>query len=176
MITYRVGMAKDESPSKTTGRPLGPTGDAVRKNIAHLRGRMPVTELSARLEAVGRRIPPLGIRRIESGERRVDADDLVALALALDVSPATLLMPETDSPEAPVELVSVAEPVDAHSFWNWLVAAWPLDESGLSVMEFAANSWPKWRQKAPLLEFVGKSNYLNLKQSADSPDGSHGDS
>ncbi|SHW72778.1 Uncharacterised protein [Mycobacteroides abscessus subsp. bolletii] len=84
-------------------------------------------------------------------------------------------MPETDSPEAPVEVVSVAEPVEAHSFWSWLVAAWPLDGSGLSLMEFAANSWPRWRQKAPLLDFVGKSNYLNLKHSADSQDGPHGD-
>lgn len=55
--------------------------------------RMPYTELSERLAALGRPIPVLGLRRIERGERRVDVDDLVALARALNVPPAVLLFP-----------------------------------------------------------------------------------
>ena len=50
-------------------------------------------ELSRRLAELGREIPSLGLRRIEAGERRVDVDDLVALALALDVAPVALLFP-----------------------------------------------------------------------------------
>lgn len=58
-------------------------------------GAMQYQELAERLEKVGRPIPVLGLRRIESEERRVDADDLVALAIVLNVSPVRLLMPYT---------------------------------------------------------------------------------
>lgn len=79
------------------GRQLGPTGEAVRANIRSLRDRERISgaELSARLKKIGRPIPPLGIQRIEAGSRRVDTDDLVALAVALGVSPIRLLMPES---------------------------------------------------------------------------------
>lgn len=55
--------------------------------------RVPYTELSKRLTDLGRPIPVLGLRRIERGERRVDVDDLIALAWALSVPPAALLFP-----------------------------------------------------------------------------------
>lgn len=44
--------------------------------------------------AVGRHLPATGVIKTESGERRVDVDDLVAFALALNVSPLTLLLPD----------------------------------------------------------------------------------
>lgn len=74
------------------------TGRAVAANVKRLREEQNLgyAELSRRLdEQADRDIPPLGLRRIESHERRVDADDLVALAVALSVSPLTLLMPDT---------------------------------------------------------------------------------
>jgi hypothetical protein len=49
-------------------------------------GAMQYQELAERLEKVGRPIPVLGLRRIESEERRVDADDLVDWAIVLGVS------------------------------------------------------------------------------------------
>ena len=55
--------------------------------------RLGYAELSRELAEIGREIPPLGLRRIETGERRVDADDLVALAFVFDVSPLALLLP-----------------------------------------------------------------------------------
>jgi hypothetical protein len=55
------------------------------------------TKLASILEEMGRPIPELGLRRIESGDRRVDVDDLMALAMALGVSPVTLLMPGVHS-------------------------------------------------------------------------------
>lgn len=60
-------------------------------------------ELSARLTKLGRPILPSGITKIEQGKRRVDVDDLVALAVALKVTPTRLLLgpPPTDGPDDP---------------------------------------------------------------------------
>jgi len=102
---------------------LGPTGEAVAHNIATARKwqNLTWTDVSRRLEERGRRIPPLGIRRIEEGERRVDADDLVAIAAALEVSPATLLMPPTSTPDTKA-VASGIEPTDALELWRWITA------------------------------------------------------
>lgn len=67
--------------------PPGQTGERVRVNIAHFREArgMTMLGLSERLKQLGRPIPPLGISRLENGDRRVDVDDLMALAEALDL-------------------------------------------------------------------------------------------
>ncbi len=77
---------------------LGSVGQRVAKEVARLRGSTSVRELSSRLAKLGRPILPSGITKIEQGKRRVDADDLVALAVALQVTPTRLLMgpPPTD--------------------------------------------------------------------------------
>lgn len=76
--------------------------------------RLGYAELSRKLAEMGRDIPPLGLRRIESGERRVDVDDLVALALALEVSPLVLLLPtETSS------LTAARPPWGPEEIWSW---------------------------------------------------------
>jgi transcriptional regulator with XRE-family HTH domain len=87
---------------ETTTR-LGSVGQRVAKEVARLRGRTTVRELSARLTKLGRPILPSGITKIEQGTRRVDADDLVALAVALKVTPTRLLLgpPPTDGPDDP---------------------------------------------------------------------------
>ena len=52
------------------------------------REQLSLQDLSDRLEsAVGRPILPSGISKIEQGDRRVDVDDLVALADALGTAP-----------------------------------------------------------------------------------------
>lgn len=110
-------------------------------------------ELSARLSKLGRPILPSGITKIEQGSRRVDVDDLVALAVALKVTPTRLLLgpPPTDGPDdpaheeawewvdwedsqgnkrAPFPLIRLApelalEPWDA---WPWALGETPLGE------------------------------------------------
>ncbi|BBZ00544.1 hypothetical protein AWC04_15035 [Mycolicibacterium fallax] len=70
-------------------------------------------------------IPPNGISEIENGLRRVDVDDLIALAVALDVSPAVLLMPNPELPDENGEGVvylDPADPLDTKHVWNWLTA------------------------------------------------------
>ena len=62
----------------------------------------------------------IGLRRIEDGDRR-DVDDLMALVGALDVSPITLLMPETAKENDLVEMTGRL-PQSAENVWDWLRA------------------------------------------------------
>ncbi|WP_433608717.1 helix-turn-helix domain-containing protein [Prescottella agglutinans] len=142
--------------------PLGPTGQNVASNLRRLRedANLTYAELGRRLEAVGRPIPTLGLRKIESFERRVDADDLVALALALDISPVTLLMPISDGWElGKVDLTSEVSTAPQR-VWEWLVADYPLNrdagapEPTRSTVEFRMRARPS---DADLMEQLGFS-------------------
>jgi transcriptional regulator with XRE-family HTH domain len=72
---------------------LGPAGHTVAKQIRRIRelDGLSLQELSERLEKIGRPIVPSGLSKIELGNRRVDVDDLVALAAALRTTPNDLL-------------------------------------------------------------------------------------
>ncbi len=126
--------------------PLAATGETVRANVRRLReaSNLGYAELARRLKATGRGIPELGLRRIEEGERRVDADDLMALAVALDVSPITLLMPPTaDADETTATAVG---PVTALRLWQWLAAEMPLaGDTRRDVADFIVRSGPDWQ-------------------------------
>jgi transcriptional regulator with XRE-family HTH domain len=78
----------------------GPVSQQVSHNVSELRRKrgMSLTALSEEMSRVGRPILSTGLSKIETGERRVDVDDLVALALALGVSPARLLLPGREGP------------------------------------------------------------------------------
>lgn len=112
-----------------TAPKLGPTGERVARNVKQLRGRVPVRELSQRLSKVGRPILPSGVTKIEQGSRRVDADDLFALSIALDVTPNRLLLTESADPdEAMVMLLDghIGDSThaatglrDTRSAWQW---------------------------------------------------------
>lgn len=73
--------------------PVGPTGKRVAQNVIQLREAQKMTykDLSRHLSALGQPIAVLGLKRIETCTRRVDVDDLVALATALNVTPTQLL-------------------------------------------------------------------------------------
>lgn len=72
---------------------LGPLGQQLAKNVKALRGSTPLRELEARLRDLGRPILASGLVKLEGGRRRVDIDDLVALARALRVPPILLVLP-----------------------------------------------------------------------------------
>jgi transcriptional regulator with XRE-family HTH domain len=84
---------------------LGALGWTVARHVREYREarNLGYAELSRRLDGLGRRIPPLGLRQIEKGERRVDVDDLDALAQALHIELWLLLMPHRLSPEETIE-------------------------------------------------------------------------
>lgn len=99
----------------------GPAATQVSENIAQLREWRGLTlaELSARLVLLGRPIIATGLHKIEKGTRRVDVDDLVALALALGVTPTRLLLPPAPDPEGgPVELTTKRS-VPWGRAWAW---------------------------------------------------------
>lgn len=74
---------------------IGETGDLVRRRIKETRQhqRLSLAELSTRLTRAGHPILMSGLSKIENGGRRVDVDDLVAVAAALGVPPGVLLSP-----------------------------------------------------------------------------------
>lgn len=137
-------MPKAQGPVQN----LGPIGEQVAENVRRLRGAMSYRELSERLEALGRPIPVLGLSRIESKARRVDADDLVALALALDVTPVRLLLPPqtSEAGDEPVQLTpEVARGWTAA--WRWATGDQPLvdgdeDRPFSEVREFIRRNRP----------------------------------
>lgn len=142
-------MVDDTGDDDRLKRPLGPTGETVRVNIIRLRTqlrRMGYTELSERLKDHGRRIPPLGLRRIENGARRVDADDLFALAVALGVSPVTLLTPDAGEGGEKVAATGVTEKCDVERLWNWVCAHEPIDPD-VQTIEFWIAALPSWKKR-----------------------------
>lgn len=129
-MIWHTRYMTDSKKGMTRVADLGPTGDAVRRQIEKLRLSQNLTyaELSRRLSEFGRPLNTLALRRIEAGARRVDVDDLVALALALQVNPNALLM-ETDLAAADTDERSrvtnnVEHYADVH--WSWLYGIWPL--------------------------------------------------
>lgn len=77
---------------------IGHAGQQVAKNIQLIREnrRLTYVELSQLLAESGRAIPVLGLRRIERGNRRVDVDDLIALATVFGVRPEALWAPPAE--------------------------------------------------------------------------------
>lgn len=102
---------------------IGAVGQRVAANVKHFRGRIGVRELSARMTDLGRPILPSGITKIELGQRRVDADDLVALAVALEVNTNALLMPR--DPEADTAVLTEDYSTTGKRAWRWAVGQSP---------------------------------------------------
>jgi transcriptional regulator with XRE-family HTH domain len=138
----------------------GPTAATVAINVRRLREglNLGLRALAKRLADTGRPLTHTALDKIEREKRRVDVDDLMALAAALDVSPATLLMPDvTPTPvkdklsyrpawDAPVEVTGLPpESVSAHGLWLWLTAQNPPRRHADDTTEFpvwAARSVP----------------------------------
>ncbi|WP_202129048.1 helix-turn-helix domain-containing protein [Pseudarthrobacter sp. ATCC 49987] len=129
----------------------GVTGATTMENLKRARGEMTYAELARRLAALGRPIPSLGLRRIEAGERRVDVDDLMALAVVLGVSPLALLLPhggQSDTREF------ADKSVRNDQLWQWAIGERPLD--GGDQRRFQADSLPPWLHVQSLTATVGR--------------------
>ncbi|MDX2515458.1 helix-turn-helix transcriptional regulator [Streptomyces stelliscabiei] len=112
----------------------GPTGKTVAENLTKFRKirGYSTRQLSAALDRVGRSVSPSGISRMEKADRHVTADELMALAAVLNVSPSALLLPLEDSPDKTVEITGVGT-TPADVAWDWLDGNRPLRISGQDI-------------------------------------------
>ncbi|MER8030764.1 helix-turn-helix transcriptional regulator [Streptomyces bauhiniae] len=115
----------------TTGRiEMGPTARTVGANLRRLREARGISlrTLSERLNDAGRSLSADAINKIENCRladgstsakqmRRADVDDLTALALVLNVSPLTLLLPAASGDER-ARLTDTVD-VAARDAWRW---------------------------------------------------------
>ncbi|SLD23070.1 putative DNA binding protein [Mycobacteroides abscessus subsp. massiliense] len=144
---------------------LGATGRTVATNITRFRGLRGLTlaQLSDRMVEVGRPLTGNTLSAIENLDRRADVDDLVAIAAALEVSPAALLMPVVDEDEdggAAWLIPTSAEPdpgddgvasIQSGQFWGWLVTEAPLREPLFDRDQFVVEAWR--REQVPVFAY-----------------------
>lgn len=95
------------------------TGATVAANIKRLRSGRMLKDISEQLSKIGRHITPLALARIESGERKVDVDDLMAFAIVFNVSPLTLLLPESGSALVSSKITGVSHEYGSNILWLW---------------------------------------------------------
>ncbi len=130
----------------------GATAETVSANVKRLRleRNLGLRALAKKLADVGR--PSLRyttIDQIEKGTRRVDVDDLLALAVVLKTSPATLLMPPVGWGRTEMVSATGIDKATAEQLWLYLQAdavAGGGSVVGLSPAAFAANALPLWLQ------------------------------
>lgn len=84
---------------KQRGNVKGPTTKTVAHRVREHRKRreMDLAALSSALEEIDWPIPVAALSRLENENRRIDVDDVMSLAVALNVSPLDLLLPPTSS-------------------------------------------------------------------------------
>lgn len=116
-----------EEKKKRKVNQVAETGHTVAENIKRLRGTMQYKQLTEKLTEIGRPIAELGLRKIESGERKVDVDDLMAFAIVFNVSPLTLLMPEYGSRDITTRITGYPEQVGTNIAWLWARGDEPLE-------------------------------------------------
>lgn len=130
----------------------GQAGTAVAANLAQLRKRrgMTVRQLSERLTELGAPILPSGITKIELGQRRVDVDDFLALAAALDVSPARLLLPDVGYEDEVAVTPALRRP--SWAVWGWFEGQYSFPSEDLvpnnddTYLDFV-DLRPNWKRK-----------------------------
>lgn len=141
---------------------MSATARTVADNVRRLRTArgMSLRALADELKEVGHPLSADALNKIENGRtlapgteepkqvRRVDVDDLVALAQALRVSPKSLLLPWTETSNTPVEITG-AGTVEARAAWDWAEGQKPLtvrdegDRYG-ELLRFRVDSTPAW--------------------------------
>ena len=109
-------------------------------------------QLAARLGELGRPMQASAVAKVETGDRRVDVDDLVAFAIALNVAPARLLVPDVTEDAEVQPVASLTVP--AWSLWQWASGQHALaqeddDQRDADVRERElafADERPTWRR------------------------------
>jgi transcriptional regulator with XRE-family HTH domain len=131
-------------------RELGPTADAVRYNLARLRAgaRLSLRDLAELMPEGPGSLSHSAIGEVERGVRRLDTDELMALAATLRVSPLTFFLPETRRSTDDVGLTGFAGPIPASAALAWLQGLAPADPreaaDDWAAEGFRRRSLPEW--------------------------------
>ncbi|MEO3842755.1 helix-turn-helix transcriptional regulator [Streptomyces sp. B22F1] len=137
---------------------IGPTGRQTATNIERIRTLLGLSQrqLAERLTNLGRPIPSTALSKIERGDRRCDVDDLVALAAALGVSPATLLLPPV-ADDTTTTVTGAGEVTTGHA-WDWADGIQPLlPRENDGVLDHAVRTRPEGRRGDHLVAKGGAS-------------------
>ena len=97
----------------------------------------------------------LGLSRIEKGRRRVDADDLVALALALRVNPGALLLPRSVAAGDEEVALAPAAAYPAEEAWWWADGHGQLPVGDGSADDFLVHARPEYEVRGKV-ESLGR--------------------
>lgn len=132
------------------------TAETVSANVKRLRVKqnLGLRGLSKKLGDAGRPLGHSAVDQIEKGTRRVDVDDLLALAVALDVSPVTLLMPAEVDMADPVRVTGLVERAAAVGVWEWLRGRMARPDA----TQMSVDTWPIWEQQQVLGQFTGRAD------------------
>lgn len=126
---------------------IGPTGEIVRANVLRLRKQqgLALRDVADRLKEIGHPMAHNTVNEIERGARRVDTDDLVALAAALGTSPAMLLMP-TAEPDQDAVITGHRGKLACGRAWEWITGQRPAsdDVTGADLLAWFLRSRPHW--------------------------------
>jgi hypothetical protein len=95
----------------------------------------------------------------------VDTDDLVSLAVALGVSPVTLLMPDTAEATERVTLTETQK-CDAARMWAWLGGSASIEPGVNSIEYLLSDVIPSWR-KEQLLDNLREVSALSTKSESE---------
>lgn len=123
----------------------------VALNVSRFRAlrRLTLAELTARLDALGHKLSRSSVSEIENLRRRVTVDDLLALSIALDVSPVALLMPQAFDAGSPAAFIG-EQTFEAGHAWRalrgdipWSASDWSrADDADTEYMR--RTTWPSW--------------------------------
>jgi transcriptional regulator with XRE-family HTH domain len=122
-------------------------------NIKRLRRKRGLTaqQLSERLIELGVNIGRVGVAKMEGGNRRsISIEELFAMALALNVSPLTLLVPEAEDEH--VEITPTTT-VTSSEVGLWVAGDNPLSNAGVPAWMDWVRELPPWKLR---LAFTGR--------------------
>ncbi|MFD8739391.1 helix-turn-helix domain-containing protein [Streptomyces sp. NPDC059618] len=146
-------MGNAETPkTKRRANELGPTGEQVAANLQRMRQFRGYTmqQLRDKMEQLGRPLPATAVIKTEQGDRRVDVDDLVAFALALNVSPLALLLPPEWS-DRQIHLTPELA-VRARTAWQWGEGRAPANDWATGALTITAEGDAEWDDEQKFFE------------------------
>ncbi|MFE6623251.1 helix-turn-helix domain-containing protein [Streptomyces sp. NPDC057740] len=131
-------MAEEDKRRQHAKR--GPVGDQVAENLARFRSasRKTTSDLAEHVSQLGVPMTASTVTKIETQQRRVTVDELVAFAAALNVSPVTLMLPASDEGRVPLADGLTANWYNA---WTWMHGVAPLVDPSAKTFRPVSLQW-----------------------------------